>query len=121
MAGARAVPLCRLADLADGESKGFDRGPGASPRDIFLVREGAAVRGYVNACPHLGVPLEFQPDRFLTADGAYILCATHGALFRIEDGHCFAGPCAGLGLEPLALTVDAEGQVLLYEGERSSR
>ena len=42
--------------------------------------------GYVNSCPHLGSPLDWVPNRFLSADGRHVLCATHGALFRIEDG-----------------------------------
>lgn len=105
--------LCRLAELPDGESKGFDRGAGTVPREVFVVREGRRLFGYVNACPHLGTPLEFQPDRFLSADGSHILCTTHGAIFRIEDGYCLAGPCAGRRLEPLALTLDAEDRVLL--------
>ena len=105
--------LCRLADLPDGDSKGFDRGDGAEPREVFVVREGRRLYGYVNSCPHLGTPLEFQPDRFLSADGSHILCSTHGALFRIEDGYCLAGPCAGRSLEAVALALDAEDRVLL--------
>jgi len=37
-----------------------------------------------------------------------IQCATHGALFRIRDGYCVAGPCAGQGLIPLEVKVEAE-------------
>lgn len=112
--------LCGLDEIADGEARGFDFGRGAEPREVFLVRDGRRVRGYVNSCPHLGTPLEFNPDGFLTAGGDYILCSTHGALFRIEDGHCVAGPCAGQRLEAVALRIEA-GEVLLDEAGIASR
>jgi nitrite reductase/ring-hydroxylating ferredoxin subunit len=105
--------LCRPDEIPDGEARGFDLGRGAEPREVFLVRAGARLFGYVNACPHLGTPLEFNPDGFLTADGSALLCSTHGALFRIADGHCFAGPCAGLALTALALEIAADGGVYL--------
>lgn len=114
MSGARQ-PLCRLAEIAEGASRGFDLGPAAEPREIFAVRQGDRLYGYVNSCPHLGASLEFMPDQFLTADGTQILCSTHGARFRIEDGHCVAGPCYGWSLEPVELEVDAEGRVFLAE------
>lgn len=107
------TPLCRLEEIEDGEARGFDLGRGAEPREILVLRQGAAVFGYVNACPHLGVPLEFLPDRFLTADGRFLLCATHGAIFRKEDGFCLAGPCSGQALRPVPLRLDAEGRVFL--------
>jgi len=102
--------LCNLADVPDGGAKGFDLGRGAEPRDIFLVREEERLYGYVNSCPHLGTPLEMMPDAFVNDDG-FILCATHGALFEVSDGRCFAGPCKGQSLEPLALEVTAAGEV----------
>lgn len=113
--------LCRLQEIPDGEARGFDLGPGLEPREVFVVRDGRRLHGYVNACPHLGTPLEFQPDRFLTADGSFILCSTHGALFRIEDGYCIAGPCAGRSLTGVGLVVDPSGAVLLAPSGTSSR
>ena len=37
-----------------------------------------------------------MPDRFLSADGSLIVCATHGAEFRITDGECLRGPCSAI-------------------------
>jgi nitrite reductase/ring-hydroxylating ferredoxin subunit len=96
--------LCRLADLPDGGSRGFPPAPG-SLFGLFAVRAGDLVRVYVNSCPHLGVALDWAPDRFLASDGSAIVCATHGALFRIDDGHCFAGPCADDRLEPVTIQI----------------
>lgn len=103
---ARGAILCRLEEIEDGEGKGFVLGEGTARREIVVIREGRRVYGYVNSCPHVGTPLELQPDRFMNADGSYILCHTHGALFEIETGRCIAGPCAGQHLTPVALAVD---------------
>ena len=56
-------------------------------------------------------PLAPLPDRYLTRDADRIFCGGHGALFRVEDGFCTAGPCAGESLEPWPVSVDADGMV----------
>jgi nitrite reductase/ring-hydroxylating ferredoxin subunit len=38
-------------------------------------------------------------------EGQYIQCATHGALFRFEDGLCLAGPCPGKHLQSVPLNL----------------
>jgi nitrite reductase/ring-hydroxylating ferredoxin subunit len=98
-------PLCRVEDIPDGGSKGFPAVPGAFT-GLFAVRQGETVRVFVNACPHLGVPLEWLPDRFLSADQSHIVCATHGAQFRIADGECFQGPCYGARLEAVMTQIN---------------
>ncbi|MCH7634488.1 MAG: Rieske (2Fe-2S) protein [Proteobacteria bacterium] len=113
-AGAGRV-LCRLDDIEDGQGKGFTLGQGPEAREIFVVREGARVFGYVNSCPHLGTPLDWQSDRFILDDSGLIMCATHGALFEIADGFCVDGPCVGKNLEPVPVVIDADGRVRLVE------
>ena len=98
--------LCRLDDIPDPGSKGFDFRDGTDLRSIFVVRAGATLRAYENSCPHTGGPLDWVPDQFLTREKDTILCATHGALFRIDDGHCLAGPCVGERLTPLPVRVE---------------
>ncbi len=114
-AGAGRV-LCRLEEIEDGQGKGFTLGQGPDARDIFVVREGNRVFGYINSCPHLGTPLDWQGDRFISDDSGLIMCATHGAQFEIADGFCVAGPCAGQSLQPAPVTVDGDGRILLVEG-----
>lgn len=109
--------LCRLADIADGEAKGFTVDTADGRRDILVHRDGAAARGYVNSCPHVGSPLDWGPDRFIAPDGFHLMCATHGALFRPEDGYCVSGPCAGDSLVRVAITVAAD-EVFLDDEER---
>jgi nitrite reductase/ring-hydroxylating ferredoxin subunit len=82
--------------------------------DILVVRRGKNVYGYLNTCPHTGGPLDWVPDQFLDLTREYIQCATHGALFRIADGVCVYGPCAGDRLTPVPTAVEA-GEVVLFD------
>ncbi|WP_408005462.1 Rieske (2Fe-2S) protein [Pseudomonas huanghezhanensis] len=75
---------------------------------MLVVRRAGQVYAYQNRCPHRGVPLEWLPDQFLDTSASLIRCATHGALFLIEDGQCIAGPCEGKSLTPVACYEDAE-------------
>lgn len=106
--------LCKLSDLPDGGSLGAL--PNNRGRDrIVLVRQGSKVFGYINNCPHYDrAPLGWKKDSFLSGDGGHIMCAAHGALFRITDGLCEIGPCLGQSLVPVELEV-VEGQVCLTQ------
>jgi nitrite reductase/ring-hydroxylating ferredoxin subunit len=106
--------VCRLTEIDAHGARGFTIGGSDFPLRGFVVRVGDAVRGYVNRCPHAGHPLDLLPDRFLTADGALILCSSHGALFEKASGYCVAGPCAGRSLRPVQLEVRS-GFVLLAD------
>lgn len=88
------VRLCAVAELADPGTRGFRFREGSRLFAGFVLRQGEAVRGFVESCPHAGWPLSALPDRYLTRDDRHILCAGHGALFRL-DGECMAGPCVG--------------------------
>ncbi|MEQ8284074.1 Rieske (2Fe-2S) protein [Thalassospira sp.] len=96
--------LCKLSDLDATGAKGLHLGD----KGIFVVRSDQGVFGYVNSCPHVGVPLDMEPDEFISEFGGEIICSTHGARFRIEDGECISGPCMGDVLEPVAVYVQDE-------------
>lgn len=96
--------LCRAEEIGEGQARGFVIGEGASRRDVVVARRGGELRAYVNSCPHQGTPLETFPDRFLDADGL-LVCSTHGARFRVEDGYCVSGPCVGRLLKAITLEV----------------
>jgi len=97
--------LCRVEEIQDGGAKGFPPAPGGF-NGLMAVRQGDAVYVYVNSCPHIGTPLDWTPDRFLSADGRTIICATHGAEFRITDGECTIGPCRGDFLEAVKFRIE---------------
>lgn len=98
-------PLFAVDDVADGESARFTVTLDGRPTQVMAIRRGDAVHVYVNSCPHIGAPLDMRAGRFLNAEKSHILCANHGALFRIEDGACVHGPCAGESLQAVAVAV----------------
>ncbi len=110
---AREVPLCRLDELPDGDSRGFD--PLKVGRDsVIVVRQQAHVIAYQNACPHVdGSPLAWRKDRYLNAERNRIICHGHGAEFDIHTGVCTLGPCLGQSLARVALRIDPNGHVFL--------
>ncbi len=107
--------VCRESELGSGGVRAFTIGAGDWPLRGLVVRVGATVRGYVNRCPHAGHPLNLLPDRFLTPDGALLLCSSHGALFEKLTGYCVAGPCPGRALTPVPLEVRS-GFVMVADG-----
>ncbi|MBM3573806.1 MAG: Rieske (2Fe-2S) protein [Alphaproteobacteria bacterium] len=108
----RGETLCRIDEIADPGGKGFMTDHDGERRAIFVMRQGARIFGYVNQCPHVGTPLDWQPDVFLSPDRTFIQCATHGALFRIFDGYCVAGPCRGRKLDAVKIEM-RDGAVIL--------
>lgn len=66
----------------------------------FVIRCSDAVFGFVDLCPHAGLPLAQKLDDYLTPNGSLIGCGWHGALFEVETGVCVGRPCAGQRLTP---------------------
>jgi len=91
------------------------RADGVGAQRILVWRAGDAVRAYLNRCPHRGTPLDWVEDHFMDADARHLVCATHGAIFRPQDGHCLAGPCAGDRLAPVEVAV-RDGDLYLVQG-----
>ena len=102
------IAVLNIEDIEEGSSKGLE----ANSTYMFAVKKYDQIYLYWNRCPHLRTPLEWEEDRFLDADGALIQCATHGALFRISDGRCLAGPCKGKSLNPVPFIID-NGMVMV--------
>ena len=98
--------LCRAEDVGEGCARGFVIGEGKDRLEVVVVRKHGALRAYVNSCPHQLTPLDTFPDRFLNEDGTLLVCSTHGARFRVEDGYCVSGPCEGKSLTAIACTVE---------------
>lgn len=92
------VEVGRLDELEDPGCREFQIGEGDWPLRGFVVRRGQQVFAYQNVCVHVGHPLNWSPDRFLTKDKSAIICASHGATYSIDSGECFAGPGAGRSL-----------------------
>jgi len=92
------VAVGPLADIDDPGCREFSIGDGDWPFRGFVVRQGREVFAYENYCMHVGHPLNWKPDEFLTRDRSALMCASHGALYDIRSGECIAGPCPGKSL-----------------------
>lgn len=110
------IDICALHDIEDYAARGFSVEIDNETIDIVIVRQGEITFAYRNNCPHTGVNLEWQPHEFLSDDANYLQCAMHGALFRIEDGVCVAGPCNGERLQPVTSVV-RQGRIFLHSGD----
>lgn len=97
--------LCASDSLLESQSRGFV----VKGRKLMATRRHGEVFVYINRCPHRGVPLEWQADDFLDESASLIRCATHGALFLVENGECVAGPCAGRSLIAVSSREDQQG------------
>jgi nitrite reductase/ring-hydroxylating ferredoxin subunit len=104
--------LCRVEAVPEGGGCGFRFGSGPDLESLFVVKQGGALYAYVSSCPQIGTPLNFLPDRFFDRDGKHLLCSTHGARFRVADGYCIGGPCAGKSLTPATIRIDG-GEITL--------
>ena len=51
---------------------------------------------------------------FFDSRGKYLMCGTHGAVFRPEDGACIEGPCTGRALDTVEILVES-GKIFSLE------
>ena len=108
MTGA-AIPeterLCAVGDVPDEGALGLDASIDGQVEALLLLRRGEEVRAFHNVCPHAGRRLDWAPNRFITNE-CTVICAAHGATFRVPDGLCTAGPCRGQSLREVPLRLD---------------
>lgn len=105
MADLVEVAVGSLDEMTDPGCCEFRIGEGDWPFKGFVVRQGDDVFAYRNYCMHLGHPLNWQPDSFLTKDRTNIICASHGAIYEIDTGLCIGGPCMGKSLRTLPVEI----------------
>jgi nitrite reductase/ring-hydroxylating ferredoxin subunit len=80
---------------------------------ILIYREDQHIHAYLNICPHAGRRMDYAPGKFLRQDGD-LICAAHGASFRLDTGECVAGPCKGASLKSVPIVL-IEDQVCLVD------
>jgi nitrite reductase/ring-hydroxylating ferredoxin subunit len=99
------IDICGLDEMPERGARGFELAmPDGEPLNIIVWRDGDELRGFENKCPHLGLPLETFPDKFLSQDARTLICSAHGARFNSE-GDCTSGPCQGDALTKLDIRV----------------
>lgn len=103
--------LCELGQIPDGGACGVEVPSSTGGFELILTRAGDRVAAFHNECPHAGRRLDYAPGKFLIEKDT-LICAAHGAVFGIHDGHCLGGPCRGSGLRALPVEV-IDGHVYL--------
>ena len=91
-----------LEDLDNPGCREFSIGDGDWPFKGFVVRQGSNVYAYQNFCAHVGHPLNWAADAFLTKDRSQIICASHGAVYEIDSGVWVCVPCKSKAMRPVA-------------------
>src|SRR5919108_1243974 len=109
--------IAKVADLAPGSVKKFWLICQKYRLDAFLINDHGCFHAYVNRCRHMPTPLDFVRDEFLSDDGRFLRCYTHGALYEFSTGLCVDGPCKGETLFRLPVRID-HGEVLVGCPER---
>ena len=111
---ATALPLCASAELVErGNAHVFDVIHFREPARAFALRFDGHVVAYLNRCVHVPTEMDWQHGEFLDSAKEYILCATHGAAYQPQTGHCVGGPC-GRGRLTALETFERDGQVYWY-------
>jgi nitrite reductase/ring-hydroxylating ferredoxin subunit len=109
---APSQPLIALERIADGGFAEVEANIDGDAESLILYRDGDAVRGWLNICPHAGRRLDWAPGQFLKSKDGLLVCAAHGASFELGHGECVAGPCRGEALRAIAVAV-RDGSVWL--------
>jgi len=99
------VTLGPASQIAPGSARNYVLQIGEAYFHGFIVHKDERYYGYVDRCPHAGLPLAQDLDDYLTPRADLISCSWHGALFQIASGRCVGGPCAGATLTPWPVTV----------------
>jgi nitrite reductase/ring-hydroxylating ferredoxin subunit len=103
--------LCQLTTIPDGGAATVHVESSTGGFELVLTRQGGHVAAFHNECPHAGRRLDWAPGQFLIENGL-LVCAAHGATFRVESGQCAGGPCRGVGLRAVPVEV-IDGEVRL--------
>lgn len=100
----KAMPLCNSTELVEsGDAVPFDVVYCGRTTRGFAIRFEGCVYGYLNRCSHVPMEMDYQENRFFDSTGQWLMCATHGAIYRPQTGECRGGPCRG-GLIKIAMT-----------------
>ncbi len=96
--------LCHIEELVEGKWMTFTTSEAED--ETFMVKKvGEKIYVYRNICPHQGRRLDYAPGEFLETPDQQVVCPAHGATFKVEDGYCTGGPCAGDSLKSVAVSV----------------
>jgi len=112
------VFICDSQQLVDGgEGVRFPVSVFGEAAVGFVVRFRGTPYAYLNRCAHVPMELDWVQGQFFESGGEFIMCATHGAVYRPDTGLCAGGPCRGGKLRPIAVR-EVDGEVVWQPDER---
>src|SRR5436190_22774178 len=106
----RRIEVCSAEALGENQTRKFSMDGGT--REGFVIRHRGELHAYRNECRHIPMTMDWVENRFLSRDGCWIQCATHGARYEIATGLCVAGPPAGKTLHRLPVSVE-DGDIIV--------
>jgi nitrite reductase/ring-hydroxylating ferredoxin subunit len=104
----RELVVGTVGDLAPGTTRKFWLPTEPEPTEAFLLNFRGTLHAWVNRCRHVPLTMDWVENRFLDESGEYIVCSTHGGLYRADDGMCVAGPPAGRVLIRVPLRIEGD-------------
>ncbi len=102
------VTVARLGELQPGQTKKFFLYCDGYEIECFVINHGGQLHAWVNRCQHVPMTMDWVENQFLTEDGRYVQCATHGACYRPDTGECVAGPPRGKFLIRVPLDISGD-------------
>jgi len=103
--GPRRKIVAFVGELKPGSSKKFIFRCAGREVEGLVINYDGHLCAYVNRCRHVALSLDWVENQFFTADGRFLLCANHGALYEPRSGVCIWGPCVGASLQRVELEV----------------
>src|SRR6185295_5449402 len=100
-----SVVVARVGEIQPGHTKKFLLQIDGREEECFVVNHGGTLYAYVNRCCHVPMTMDWIDNQFMTEDGEFIQCATHGACYVPETGECVSGPPFGKFLTTVPLTL----------------
>ena len=103
-----SVAVAQRGEIGPGETKKFMLSVEGRETECFLLNYDGHYFAYINRCSHVPMTMDWIDNQFLTEEGRYILCSTHGAAFEPDTGECIFGPPCGKFLARVPLTIDGD-------------
>lgn len=109
---AKQIAVARGDALREHDTVKFVFEEAGERKEGFVIRHGGRVYAYRNECRHIPMTMDWVENRFLSRDGCYLQCATHGARYQIDTGLCVDGPPLGERLRSLPVE-ETDGEIVV--------